>query len=54
MRMVILLMAMFMVVSCTLVEVGKISDERKHLYDHNNNEEYCQKNPDRCVNNIPW
>ena len=54
MRTVLLFMILCLTASCTLIEVGKVSEERKHLYDYNNNDEYCQKNPDRCVNNIPW
>lgn len=54
MRTVLVLMILCLTASCTLGEVGKVSKERKHLYDYNNNEEYCQKNPNRCVNNIPW
>ncbi|MBQ8672207.1 MAG: membrane lipoprotein lipid attachment site-containing protein [Alphaproteobacteria bacterium] len=40
--------------SGTLFEAGKVSKERKELYDYNNNTEFCRKNPNRCVNNIPW
>ncbi|MBP5352660.1 MAG: hypothetical protein J6Y91_02710 [Alphaproteobacteria bacterium] len=54
MRVCFLLSLIMLIASCTAVEVGKVSPERKHLYDYNNNDEYCQKNPDRCVNNIPW
>lgn len=48
------IMTMWMTASCTVIEVGKVSEERKHLYEYNNNDEYCQKNPDRCINNVPW
>ncbi len=40
--------------ACKGFVAGDISEERKHLYEYNNNQEYCDKNPDRCVNNIPW
>ena len=51
----ILLMLLIMVVSsCTVFEAGRVSKERKKLYEQNNNREFCEKNPDKCVNNIPW
>ncbi len=40
--------------ACNGFVAGNISKERKHLYEYNNNQEYCEKNPNRCVNNIPW
>lgn len=49
------LLLLFMLLSaCTVFEAGKVRPERKHLYEYNNNEEFCKKNPDRCVNGIPW
>ena len=45
---------MFLISSCTIVEAGKVREERQRLYDYNNDEEYCNKNPSRCVNGIPW
>jgi len=38
----------------SVFEAGKLKKERKELYDYNNNDEFCRKNPNRCVNNIPW
>ena len=40
--------------ACNGFVAGNISKERQHLYEYNNNQEYCEKNPNRCVNNIPW
>lgn len=40
--------------ACSGYVAGDISKERKRLYEYNNNQEYCDKNPNRCVNNIPW
>jgi hypothetical protein len=53
MRKLFLSLMIVMLAACT-VEVGKVSPERKELYDHNNNKEFCEKNPDKCVNGIPW
>lgn len=40
--------------ACSGFVAGDIREERKRLYEYNNNQEYCDKNPNRCVNNIPW
>lgn len=53
MRKLVLLFMITLLAACT-VEVGKVKPERKALYDHNNNKEFCEKNPDKCVNGIPW
>lgn len=50
----LVMLATILLSGCTIFEAGKVSKQRKELYDYNNNTEYCQKNPDRCVNNIPW
>ncbi|MBP5215891.1 MAG: hypothetical protein J6039_04985 [Alphaproteobacteria bacterium] len=51
----IFLSLLFLAISgCTVLEAGKIKDERKELYDYNNNKEFCDKNPQKCVNGIPW
>ena len=49
-----LILMMLSLSACTVFEAGKIKDERKKLYERNNNREYCEQHPDRCVNNIPW
>lgn len=53
MRKLVLLFIITLLAACT-VEVGKVKPERKALYDHNNNKEFCEKNPNKCVNGIPW
>ena len=53
MKKFLLLLIIVAIASCS-VEVGKVSPERKKLYDHNNNKEFCEKNPNKCVNGIPW
>lgn len=40
--------------ACTVLEAGNIKKERKELYDYNNNKEFCEQNPKKCVNGIPW
>lgn len=53
MRKLLLLLMICLITACT-VEVGKVSKERKELYDHNNDKEFCEQHPDKCVNGIPW
>ena len=48
------LICLFLLSACKVFVAGEISPERKRLYERNNNQEYCDKNPERCVNNIPW
>ncbi|MBR1399683.1 MAG: hypothetical protein IJ564_05880 [Alphaproteobacteria bacterium] len=55
MKKLILLLVLFSVCGCSNVFVaGDWRKERKELYDYNNDAKYCQENPDRCVNNVPW
>lgn len=54
MKKIIGYLLLFSLASCSSFVAGNISKERKHLYEYNNNQEYCDKNPNRCVNNIPW
>lgn len=54
MRKLVLFLAVLVTASCTMVEVGKVKEERKELYDYNNNKEFCEQNPDKCVNGVPW
>ncbi|MBR1600353.1 MAG: hypothetical protein IJ677_02110 [Alphaproteobacteria bacterium] len=54
MKKFMLFLMIITITACTAVEIGKVSPERKQLYDHNNNKEFCEKNPDKCVNGIPW
>lgn len=53
MKKLVLLFMLIMLTACA-IEVGKVKKERKELYDHNNNKEFCEKNPNKCVNGIPW
>lgn len=50
----LMLLVILLTVSCTMVEAGKVSDERKELYTRNNNEEFCRANPNKCIDGIPW
>ena len=53
-RTIFLCLLLTLLASCKGFVAGDISKERKHLYEYNNNQEYCDKNPNRCVNNSPW
>ena len=54
MKKFLLLLLLFLNVSCSVFEAGRLTEERKKLFYKNNDTEFCDKNPDRCVNNIPW
>lgn len=54
MKKLLLLLLLFLNVSCSVFEARHLTEERKKLFNKNNDKEYCDKNPDRCVNNIPW
>lgn len=53
MQKVLLFMAIMLISSCSAFVAGKLSDERKSLYDYNNTQEYCHNNPDKCYKNLP-
>ena len=56
MKKLLILMMLVLISGCQkhMFEAGHVRQERKELYEHNNNEEYCKANPDRCINNVPW
>ncbi len=54
MKKILLLFLLFLNTSCTIFEAGRLTEERKKLFNKNNDKEFCDQNPDRCVNNIPW
>jgi hypothetical protein len=54
MRICVLLVMLLVINGCTPYEVGKVSSQRQHLYDYNNNEEYCSEHKDMCVGNVSW
>ena len=56
MKKILVLMMLILISGCAehAFEAGYVKKERKELYDYNNNDEYCQKNPNRCINNVPW
>ena len=54
MQKIILLMFVLMLNACSSMQAGKFRQERDELYHYTNDTQYCQQNPERCVNNIPW
>ena len=54
MRIYVLLLMALVLASCSVFQAGKVNDRREELYKHNNNNEFCEKNPTKCINNIPW
>ncbi len=51
MKKLVLFICFFFLFGCT---VGNFKENRVRLHEKNNNEEYCQKNPDRCIHGVPW
>ena len=54
MRLSIILLLLFCIAGCAQMESRRMSEHHKRLYQHNNNEEYCEKHPNDCIENIPW
>lgn len=48
----IILLAVLLLNAC--VVAGEFPENRNRLHSLGQDEEYCQKNPDKCVNNVPW
>lgn len=51
MKKVILLFVLFLT-GC--VVAGEFPEHRNRLHDMGHNEDYCAKNPDRCIDGVPW
>jgi uncharacterized protein YceK len=56
MKKILVLMMVILVSGCSkhAFEAGYVKKERQELYEYNNNVKYCQENPDRCINTVPW
>lgn len=56
MKKILILMMLVLISGCAehAFEAGHVRKERKELYDYNKDEAYCNENPDRCINGIPW
>lgn len=50
----IILLICLVAAGCSPIVLGKVSPERQRLYDRNNDEAYCEENPEMCVNGVPW
>ncbi len=48
----LILLALVFLNGC--IVVGDFSENRNRLHSMGQDEAYCQKNPDKCVNNVPW
>ena len=54
MRLSIILLLLCYVAGCAQMESRRMSEHHKRLYQHNNNDEYCETHPKDCIENIPW
>lgn len=52
MKKLIVFLMLFAVCGC--VTVGKFPEKRNRLHELGNEESYCEKNPDRCIDGVAW
>lgn len=52
MRTLVLFVLLFFVAACTMFVAGNIDERRKRVYERNNSQEYCEQNPEMCVNGV--
>ena len=50
----VIIALLLMISACKSIVIGELSEKRSHLYEVGNEEDYCNKNPKRCINGIPW
>ena len=48
------LMILLLLLSACVVEVGNFPEKRIKLHEMGYDENYCERNPDRCVEGVPW
>jgi hypothetical protein len=54
MKKVVLFSLLLLLCACKTIEAGKLTEKRSHLYEVGNEEDYCDKNPEKCIKGIPW
>lgn len=54
MKKCILFMLLILLCACKGIVAGEMSESRKRLYEIGNEEDYCDKNPDRCIKGVKW
>ncbi len=55
MKKIVLLSMLLLLCACGKVFVaGDLSEKRKKLYEMGYEQDYCEKNPDRCVKGVQW
>lgn len=47
-------MVLLLVTGCKGFTAGDFPEHRQRLHSIGNEEAYCQQNPNRCVNGVPW
>ena len=50
----VLFSLLLMLCACQGIVAGDLSEKRSRLYEVGNETDYCEKNPHKCVNGIPW
>lgn len=54
MKKAILFSLLILLAGCKCFVAGNLSEKRKHVYEVGNEQDYCEKNPDRCIKGVPW
>lgn len=54
MKKFVILALLLAVCACKGIVAGDLSEKRSRLYEVGNEEDYCIKNPKRCINGVPW
>ena len=49
-----MIMFLLLLLSACVVEVGNFPDKRIKLHEMGYPDNYCEQNPDRCVQGVPW
>ena len=54
MKKCILFFSLAILCSCKGIVAGELSENRKRLHQVGNEENYCNVNPDKCINGVQW
>lgn len=52
MKKIMIVFLLFLICGC--VEAGAFSEKRNRLHQLGQEDNYCEKNPDRCIDGVAW